>query len=55
MSVAVAAVQLRVTRQRVYQLIEEGKLVGRRSGRTWMVSERSVQGRIALLLSEGGL
>jgi len=45
---------LRVSRQRVYQLLEEGKLYGIKRERTWFVNARSVAGRIALLTKERG-
>jgi len=49
-----AAELLKVSRQRVYQLIQSGAIVARQVGRTWLVSHRSVESRIALLLAEGG-
>ena len=49
-----AAKLLKVSRQRVYQLIQSGGIVARRVGRTWLVSHRSVEARMALLLAEGG-
>lgn len=52
--VSQAAKLLRVTRQRVYQLIELGLVHGRKVDRTWLVSSRSVESRVALLLREGG-
>lgn len=51
-SVAAAAKELLVSRQRVYQLIKSGGVNGRRSGRTWLVSHRSVTARVELLRSE---
>lgn len=54
MSVAAAAEKLRVSPQRVGQLIKSGALVGRKSRHTWLVSTRSVEGRVQLLLSEAG-
>lgn len=51
-SVTAAAGQLKVSRQRVYQLIKSGGVNGRRSGRTWLVSQRSVTARVELLRSE---
>ena len=53
-SVAAAAVELKVSRQRVYQLIAAGAIVARKSGETWLVSQRSVEARKALLRSERG-
>ena len=53
-SVRFAAAELRVSRQRVYQLIKSGAVTGHRSGGTWLVSRRSVQARAELLRSEGG-
>ena len=47
-----AAGVLRVTRQRVYQLIGAGALVSMKVGSTVLVSMRSVEGRVALLLAE---
>jgi len=54
-SVTLAASKLRVSRQRVYQLLGTGALVGRRSAQTWLVAQRSVEARIALLRSESGV
>jgi hypothetical protein len=48
-SVAAAAKILRVTPQRVYQLLESGALAGKRSGETRMVGIGSVKARIAKL------
>ena len=45
---------LKVSRQRVYQLIQSGAIVARKVGGTWLVSHRSVEARVALLLAEGG-
>lgn len=50
--VNVAGVQLQVSRQRIYQLIENGSLVGRKIGTTWLISQRSVAARLALLARE---
>jgi excisionase family DNA binding protein len=50
--VSEAAEVLRVTRQRVYQLIGAGALVAMKVRRTVLVSVRSVEGRVALLLAE---
>ncbi len=44
----VAAKGLKVTVQRVYQLIHSGDVVAMRSGRTWLVAWQSVQGRKAI-------
>lgn len=52
--VSQAARRLKVTRQRVYQLLELGLIHGRKVDRTWLCSSRSVDSRVALLLSEGG-
>ena len=52
--VSQACKRLKVTRQRVYQLLEEGLVHGRKVDRTWLVSSRSVESRRALLLTEGG-
>lgn len=46
--VSVAALRLRVTVQRVYQLIEEGKLQADKCGSTWLVHTSSVESRIEL-------
>lgn len=54
MPVRVAAAELKVTHQRVYQLLAAGLIVGKKVGRTWLISARSVKARIALLDSEGG-
>jgi len=43
---------LRVSRQRVQQLIESGGLHAMKLGRQWLVSRRSVESRIALLREE---
>jgi len=50
-----AAMRLKVTHQRVYQLLRDGLINGRKIGSTWLVSQRSVEARIALLRSEGGV
>lgn len=50
--VSVAAAQLRVSCRRIYQLMEEGKIIAQRHGRTWLVSQRSIDARIALLEKE---
>ena len=52
MPVSAAAVELKVTPQRVYQLIDEGLVRGIKVGKTWFVSCRSVQARITMLRSE---
>jgi excisionase family DNA binding protein len=52
--VSAAAKRLRVSRQRVYQLLRDGLITGTRVDRTWFVSTRSVEARVALLRSEGG-
>jgi len=52
--VSQAARRLKVSRQRVYQLLELGLISGRKVDRTWLVSSRSVDSRVALLLKEGG-
>lgn len=44
-----AGAALKVSRQRVYQLIESGALVHCRFGRSVLVSQRSVDARAALL------
>lgn len=51
--VSVARTLLMVSRQRVYQLIEAGALVAQNANGTVLVSQRSVEARIALLLQEG--
>lgn len=50
--VRAAAAALRVSRQRVYQLIDQGAVVSMTVNGTVLVSQRSVEGRIALLLGE---
>lgn len=49
-----AAAMLKVSRQRVYQLIEQGSVMAIKRGPTWLVNHRSVMARIALLMKEGG-
>lgn len=49
-----AGKMLRVTRQRVYQLIDAGSLVSMKINNTVLVSHRAVEARIALLRQEGG-
>ena len=44
---------LGVSRQMVYQLIETGSLVSVKCDHTVLVSQRSVEARIALLRAEG--
>jgi len=48
----VAAAQLRVSRQRVYQLRDQGALVWMKVNETVLISQRSVDARVALLLAE---
>ena len=43
---------LLVSRQRVYQLVAEGKLTAMKVNSTWMVLRRSVEARLALLEAE---
>jgi len=50
--VATACRMLRVSRQRVYQLLDAGRLSGHQVDGTWMVLLRSVQARLALLREE---
>jgi len=40
-----AALMLGISRQRVYQLLEAGHLIGRKMGSTWLVSMSSVSRR----------
>lgn len=47
-----AARLLKVSRQRVYQLMEAGAITAERVDRTWLVSYRSVESRIAILQAE---
>lgn len=47
-----AARMLKVSKQRVYQLIKEGAIVAQQCDGTWMVNVRSIQARIALLAAE---
>lgn len=51
--VSQAAAQLLVSRQRIHQLLEEGKLIGKKVGTIWLISQQSVKARVALLLQEG--
>lgn len=50
--VGVARAMLRVSRQRVYQLLDSGALQGQQIGGHWLVSTRSIESRIALLEQE---
>jgi len=50
--VTYAARMLKVRRQRVYALLAEGKVGGRRVGGTWFVSLRSVRARMSMLVTE---
>lgn len=50
--VSVASVELGVSKQRVHQLIQSGRLVARQYNRTWLVNSRSIEARIALLGQE---
>ena len=52
--VSQAARRLKVSRQRAYQLLDQGLIHGRKVESTWLVSSRSVDARIVLLLTEGG-
>jgi hypothetical protein len=52
--VSQARMLLRVTRQRVYQLIGQGALVSMKVNESVLVSLRSVEARIALLRGERG-
>jgi len=52
--VSEAALCLKVSRQRVYQLIDEGELMAIKRNGTWLVNFRSVAGRVQLLRQEGG-
>ncbi len=47
-----AARLLKVSPQRVYQLIAAGAIVARQCDRTWLVNYRSVESRIAVLAAE---
>ena len=51
--VSAARVQLGVSKQRVHQLIRGGRLVARDVMGTILVSQRSIEARIALLEKEG--
>lgn len=51
--VSAAAKLLLVSRQRVYQLIDAGALVAQSVDGTVLVSQRSIEARIALLREEG--
>lgn len=44
--VSAAAKSLKVSRQRIYQLVGEGVLVAVKVDRTWLVSARSVSSRV---------
>jgi len=48
-----ACKMLRVSKQRVYQLEKAGCIIGRVQDGTWLWSVRSIEARMALLLSEG--
>jgi len=50
--VSYAAGMLGVRRQRVYQLLADGKLGGRQVGGTWFVSLQSVKARKSLLVKD---
>lgn len=50
--VSVAADELGVRRQRIHQLLKDGKLVGKKLNNTVLVSLRSIEARIALLREE---
>lgn len=52
--VSVAASEIGVSRQRVYQLIEQGKLMARKIGNTWMISQASVRDLMRRRALEGG-
>ena len=52
--VSAAARVLKVSRQRVYQLLRDGLISGRKIDRSWLVSARSVAARLALLAAEVG-
>lgn len=43
---------LGVTRQRVHQLLQSGGLTGTQSGRTWLISIRSIEARQAMMKRE---
>lgn len=49
-----AAKLLKVSRQRIYQLLRDGLISGQQVDRTWLISARSVDARLALLRLEGG-
>lgn len=46
---AAARMALRVSRQRVYQLLGTGELTGCQINGTWLISQRSIDARIAML------
>lgn len=50
--VATVRKMLRVSKQRVYQLLGEGKLSGYQQDGVWLVSARTVEARLALLEKE---
>jgi excisionase family DNA binding protein len=47
-----AAQQLRVSRQRIHQLLKEGALTGTKTSSIWLISVRSLEARQALLREE---
>ena len=49
--VSEAALLLRVSRQRVYQLIDGGQIVARKHNSTWLVSQSSIDQRISYMAS----
>lgn len=52
-TMATACRMLGVSRTRVYQLLQEGKLVGRFEDKRWLISRRSLLDRIGQLRLEG--
>jgi hypothetical protein len=50
--VATACRMLRISRQRIYQLLSEGKISGRMCDRVWLINQTSIDSRIALLERE---
>lgn len=50
--VRTACKMLKVTKQRIYQLLKEGKINGHQSDGTWLISVVSIQSRLAYLKSQ---
>ena len=50
--VATACRMLQVSRQRVYQLLSDGKISGKMLDRVWLINQTSIESRVALLQRE---